>query len=124
MMKEVKIEGGEDLVRAVKRYGQNCIEEVKAITDIVQKRIVNDARSNHPYTDRTTNLTQSIQQGPVEVSDKKISGVVEARMEYASFVEFGTSRSKPYPFMLPALLQNLPTFRASIQAAIKRARAK
>lgn len=88
------------------------------------------ARSAHPYTDRTGKLTQSIS-GKVLVSTTGgATGVIEAKASYASYVEGGTAAhairgnpflrfqvngqwvtttkevqhpgTKPYPFMGPA----------------------
>ena len=119
----IEVEGLNHVREAIKKYGENLVQEIVDVTGMIQTRIVDDAKINHPYRDRTGNLTQSIQIGPVAVDDKGVEGVVEARMEYASFVEFGTSRNKPYPYLVPALLRALPTFRASVKAAIARAKA-
>jgi len=66
-------------------------------------RIANRAKVDHPYIDRTGNLTGSIQAEKPEVSIDKISGETTAGMEYAPHVELGSSNSRPYPFMFPAL---------------------
>ena len=124
MIKTISVEGLNQVEAGLKKYGENLMKELVDITGKVQALVVNEAKLHHPYTDRTGHLTDSIQVGPVLVSDKLIEGVVEARMEYASYVEFGTSRAKPYPFMVPALLKNIPKFRASVNAAILRAKAK
>jgi hypothetical protein len=57
------------------------------------------ARENHPYTDRSSNLTLSIGGYLVEQSELGAEGEIEAKADYASYVDKGTSRSKPYPFM-------------------------
>ncbi len=120
----INVTGLNDVKAAIKRYGDSLVSEIVDITGMVQARVVEDAKMNHPYQDRTTHLTQSIQIGPVSVDDKGIEGVVEARQPYASYVEFGTSRARAFPFLVPALLNNIPTFRASVKAAINRAKAK
>lgn len=56
------------------------------------------AKENHPFTDRTYNLMKSIQAVPTAEG-----AYLSARMEYASFVEYGTSRNKPYPYLQPAI---------------------
>lgn len=124
MIASVQISGMNEVAAGIKKYGDNVVEEIVTVAGKVQALVVNYAKQHHPYTDRTTNLTQSIQEGPITVSAKKIEAVVEARMEYASFVEFGTSRSHAYPFMLPAVLRYKPTFEQSIAAAAKKARTK
>ena len=120
----IKVEGLNEVKGAIKKYGENLTHDIVDIVGMIQARVVNEAKQNHPYRDRTGNLTQSIQPGPVTADEKSVEGVVEARMEYASYVEFGTSRARPYPYLVPALLQNLPTFRASVKAAISSAKAK
>jgi len=119
----VQVKGLNDVRAAIGKYGKNLAQEIVDITGQVQALVVNDARMNHPYTDRTGNLTQSIQPGPVEATERMVSGVIEARMQYASFVEFGTSRARPFPFLVPAMLRIIPRYRESVKAAIAKAKA-
>lgn len=89
-----------DLRRALGN-GQRALErETSHLTEVYAKDVADDARANHPYTDRTGDLTSSIQAiaGP---------GLYEAQVfagtEYASYVEEGVSgRSRPYPYLGPA----------------------
>ncbi len=113
------IEGIPQVVKNLSRYEDLAIKGIVAAAQISQADVVNDARNNHPYTDRTGNLTNSIQPGRVEVTDSEVLAYVEARMEYASFVEFGTSRAHPYPFLTPAMLREAPTFRRNIARQVE-----
>lgn len=68
------------------------------------------AKEHAPWTDRTANLRNSIQGGVVEASPQQVVGAVSMgypgfgmSMEYAAFVELGTSRSAAYPAMWPAV---------------------
>jgi HK97 gp10 family phage protein len=45
-------------------------------------------------------------------------GAVEARVEYAAWLEFGTRRIAPRPFLRPALERNMPRIREMIQHAV------
>lgn len=56
------------------------------------------AKDNHPYQNRTGNLTRSIQSVPT-----RTGAYLSARMDYAPYVEFGTRRSRPYPYLRPAI---------------------
>jgi HK97 gp10 family phage protein len=56
------------------------------------------AKTNHPYQDRTGNLTKSIQSVPTSTG-----AYLSARMPYAHFVEWGTRHAKPYPYLRPAI---------------------
>lgn len=60
------------------------------------------ARAEHPYTDRTGDLTASIEALPARTMGDRVEGGVVAGMDYASFVDEGTSRARPYPYMEPA----------------------
>lgn len=109
------------LPKVLKNLNDYSVKVLQACVDaaqISQARIVNSARSNHPYKDRTGNLTNSIQPGNVEVSEEGITAYVEARMSYASFVEFGTSRAKAYPFLTPAMIAEYPNYRKTMTKLI------
>lgn len=54
---------------------------------------VREAQSNHPYTDRTHNLTGQSHAEQVDGEAEMVWPVA-----YAGFVDKGTSRAKPYPF--------------------------
>lgn len=60
------------------------------------------ARAEHPYTDRTGNLTASIEALPARYVGEHVEGGVVAGMDYASYVNEGTSRARAYPYMDPA----------------------
>lgn len=111
--------GADQLVRNLTKYADRVLEGVVRASQIAQALVVNDARSDHPYVDRTQNLTNSIQPGQVEVTDKDVTAYVEARMAYASFVEFGTSRARAYPFLTPAMLRNAANYRRAIQKEVQ-----
>lgn len=53
------------------------------------------AKQEHPYTDRTGDLTGNAH---VEEDHAKGGGIMTWPEEYASFVDKGTVRSKKYPF--------------------------
>lgn len=66
------------------------------------------ARAEHPYTDRTGDLTASIEALPARTMGDRVEGGVVAGMDYASFVDEGTSRARPYPYMEPAAQASEP----------------
>lgn len=122
MSLKVEIKGMDQLVRNLSRYPDELLKGVVAAVQMTQAMIVNDARADHAYTDRTGNLTNSIMPGEVEITDEEVTGYVEARMQYATFVEFGTSRAKAYPFLTPAMLRNAKTFRDNVARQVKAVR--
>ena len=115
----MEVRGQEELLRNLSKYGQVKVAEIYQAVATVQAMVVNDARMTHPYTDRTTNLTKSIQAGVVTLDDDTVSAEVKAEAEYASFVEMGTSRSKPYPFLTPAIERNQAVFFKAVKKAMR-----
>ena len=113
------VSGVEELLRNISHYEKEKVEEIYQACAAIQALVINDARANHPYTDRTGHLTQSIMAGVVTVSDENVTAEVKAEKEYASFVEMGTSRSKPFPFLLPAVERNQASFFRAVQKAMR-----
>ena len=64
----------------------------------------------------TGNLKGSI---TTEVRPGDLVGVVEATADYAAFVEFGTSRMRPQPFMRPAQDRNTEPFMQALAQLIE-----
>lgn len=115
----IEVHGIPQLVKNLSRYADEAIKAVVTAAQISQALVVNDATNDHPYKDKTGNLTNSIQPGAVEVSDTEVVAYIEARMAYASFVEFGTSRARAYPFLTPALIRQGNNFRRAIIRELK-----
>lgn len=96
------------------------IKELIEATDLSTMMVRDFAKHNHPYHDWTQNLTNSIFMQPAKVEGAFIVGKFGAGMEYAAAVEFGTSHSRPYPFMLPALKQNQTKIEQVLKGTVKR----
>lgn len=116
----VTIIGLPKVIKNLGKYSELVLQACVDAAQISQARIVNSARTDHPYKDRTGNLTNSIQPGNVEVSEQGVTAYVEARMSYASFVEFGTSRAHAYPFLTPAMIAELPNYKKTMGQLIKK----
>lgn len=117
----MKVEGMEQLNKLFTSLDGMTKEAVSAGLLLFTKDVAEYARQNHPYQNQTGNLEISTQAMPVEVEDGKLVGVVKAGMGYAPNVEFGTSRSAPYPFLTPAvnaLSPSLPDRLAAIERGV------
>ncbi len=91
--------------------------------------IQNEAKTNHPYTDRTGLLTNSIQAVQPKIKGNKIEGEVVAGMGYAADVELGGEKveggnpnRRAYPFMFPALEKMSQPINRGVMSAIKQIR--
>ena len=113
--------GLNDLLRYIDKTKSTVITAVAAAVGQVTIEIAEDAKTNHSFTNRTGNLENSIQPLPVKVDGSTISGGVNAGMEYAKFVEYGTSKAAPYPFLTPAVEANKDNLTNTVAEAINRA---
>lgn len=77
-----------------------------------------DQTSLSPHT-RTGTLKSSINVAPGGLVDQY---EVRADAAYAPFVEFGTARSRPHPFMFPAAESKRRTWEKRVRKAMKEAR--
>lgn len=70
--------------------------------------VVHSAKAEHAYTDRTGRLTRSIRayapRGRFSRDTLRVE--IVAATDYASYVERGTTRSRPYAFLGPAAERN------------------
>ncbi len=85
------------------------------------------ARAEHPYQNRTGDIERKTElAGPDGTFTAGTLVVfVEADTEYASFVDEGTARSRPFPFLLPAYEREEPSivdlFNDAMREAAQRA---
>jgi len=101
-----------------KRIEENCR---LALSEVLQQ-MVSYARANHPYKDRSGNLTASIGADVGGFNSGKISASFYALAEYAQDVEYGTHRgSPPLPFMRPTIERFKPELEAALQRAMQSA---
>ncbi|MFZ1361346.1 MAG: HK97-gp10 family putative phage morphogenesis protein [Candidatus Nanopelagicales bacterium] len=70
---------------------------------------------------RTGNLRNSIRHREVTASTDMIVGEVNPGATYAIYVEYGTSRMGPQPFMHPAYDQHVGAFKQAMQQLAERA---
>lgn len=115
-----KIEGLDELKRNLDIFEKEAKGNVVGAVFHGAVLIQNEAKSNHPYTDRTQALTNSIQAQPPEVKGTSIIGETIAGQEYAGHVEFGSRNSRPYPFLFPAMEKMSTVIQKGVGDVIKR----
>lgn len=119
---DVTVEGLNDLLKNIDVLKDNERTAVAAALGVVSQEIAQYAQQNHAFNNRTGNLEASIQALPIEEeAGQPVSGV-KAGMEYAPYVEFGTSRSAPYPFLVPAVEANKQNLLDTVAKAVERAK--
>lgn len=93
-------------------FDQNVQDVVHLNAIAIESR----ASTVYPYQRRSGNLAGS---GSVEFGD--LSATVGFGAEYAAFVELGTTRNAPYPFLVPAVDYQEPTYLKQLNAVVKSA---
>ena len=116
----LQVLGRDQLVHNLAKVQGELLDALVVAVEISQAGVSNFAKANHPYVDRTGQLTNSIQPGAVVVAKDNITGEIIADKAYASWVELGTSRSRPFPFLYPALAQEAQKFSNRVRNAFTR----
>lgn len=108
---------------------REAIEKTRLLETELQRRIqfvmewwgelvVQEMRRDHAYTDRTGNLTRSMGYEAHPLVYGKGVLILFANMWYAEAVEYGTPRSRPYPYFWPKIYQLLPVLWPELQKAV------
>jgi HK97 gp10 family phage protein len=109
---DIKVEGLESLLKALDQIAGLNEPAAKAIELYLQK-VVADAKADVPV--RTGTLQRSIMFWGGEGEY-----YVGSQVHYAGYVEFGTSRMAPRPYLTPALMQNIPMLRQTLGDMIEK----
>jgi HK97 gp10 family phage protein len=92
-----------------------------ALVDILNQ-MVNYAKRNHPYKDRSGNLSRSIKGEINNSNNEMLSASFKAEAEYAEAVEYGTHKgSAPLPFMRPTIELFKPRLEEALRDAVQQA---
>lgn len=107
---------GDELKRRITRAAKEGIDSTMALAVI-------HAKQHHPWVNRTGTLEGSINiyQHAQEKGEGTVSGLWgSADVMYAIFLELGTSRMSPFPYLRPAADAEYPKLAALIQRAFAR----
>ena len=80
----------------------------------------NQAHMNKRYANQTSTLTRSINPNIDKVTVNGVEGHIGTNVEYAPFLEYGTSRNRAYPFLFPALVAVKHIFLKRLKIAMSR----
>jgi HK97 gp10 family phage protein len=98
MSLSIRWTGKDEFIKALRLMTNLDVPINEAATEYTHK-VVEDAKMIVPVkTGRLRNNIRSYNRGN--------SHIVEANTEYAGYVEFGTSRQNPQPYLFPSLLYN------------------
>lgn len=111
------VRGWKQVIRNLSNYNNRTVRRVVSAVQATQAQVINEARTLVPVI--TGNLQNSIGPGKIVIRQGSVEARVFALMDYANFVEFGTSKQKAKAFLGPAILRHQGTFRSNIQKAMR-----
>ena len=115
-MNEIKISNENLLKNKLNTYSLKTISNLQKGIEKGCLRIEGDAKKKCPCD---TGLLRSSIQHRVENKDTNVEGIIGTKTEYASFVEFGTSKQRPQPYLVPAYKENLEQIKNDIENFLK-----
>lgn len=120
MRLKVDLDGGRRLGAKVDLISKRLRNNIKKDVMETGQAIVNEARANLIANGSyiTGNLHDSIEVKQVGELDV----VVGTDVEYAPYVEYGTSRARPYPYWNPAVIPHAKAFDRRMKRRIRELR--
>lgn len=128
MRYETTIVGSDKIKVVMQRFTDGLDKHVAANLEYVADRVKGDAQEMCPVD--TGSLQRSIRKEVISKPSQKIwqisvraGGYVtnpktRRKVDYAAYVEYGTSTNRPQPFLQPALMQNKEAIHAAVAQAV------
>ncbi len=120
MNEPIQVLGREALVKNLSGLSGQVLDQLLAAVEMTQAEVATEARTNHPYVTRTGQLEHSAQPGAIEITETTVTAEVVEDKDYASFVELGTSKARPFPHLYPALLSRASAYRNRVAYVVKK----
>ena len=113
------VRGTKQLIAKLGRIDDRVAQRVEQIVAATAINVQNDAKQN--LVDNGSVVTATLKNSILAKKDpsKPLTYRVGTPVEYAAFVEYGTVRSRPKPYLEPALRDNAADFKKKIKKAVK-----
>jgi HK97 gp10 family phage protein len=123
---DFNLSGVSDLVEELDRMTVNSALVIDEALKLAAEPILADARQTTAFVDRSGKLRKSLVVSKVKIKNGQkfiLAGAFDADVFYARMVEFGTSKAKPHPFLMPAFERHkekaYEIIRLKLQEALK-----
>lgn len=119
MTQEEANKRNQECIDNFRKYSVSLDTDLKIGLEMACIIVEGDAVLTHPWNNDTGHLQSSITHRVVnEVNGAE--GQVGTNVEYGTFLEFGTQKMKPYPWLTPALNRNKSKINSIISKQMKR----
>ena len=116
----VEVEGLEEFKRSCEEARRELDAGLYSAVKEAAEAGAKEARDNHPYRNRTGMLERNTVALMLREGFNNYEGEIFANREYASYVNDGTSRSRPYPFMPQAEAKARQVFDRIVDSTVAR----
>lgn len=114
---KVDVTGIDETIEGLKKYFKSVEDNIK---DVVKESAVNiESKSKMKAPVDTGNLRRGITH---QVLDNGLDAEIGTYdIEYAPYIEYGTSKNPAKPYLRPSLEEELPNFQKLLERAVKKA---
>lgn len=116
MAARMTIQGLDELERKLDKITVESRNNIVQALDVAGLMVLRSAQQKCPVD--TGNLRASLTK---EVSDRELYAVVGTKVHYAPYVEYGTRRMRPKPYLKPAFYENEKDIRQKLSQAVLKA---
>ena len=105
-----------EVIEAKDRAIETALTEIGLLAERFTKQEISRPKGHADGTVRPSVITGELRRSidyEVDAADESV--YVGTNIEYGKYVEFGTSRSGEYPFLRPAVTQNMDAYKAVAQ---------
>lgn len=111
-------------MRILSWHGAEIMARVEAACVVAIDETTRDcvgwSKANHPWQNRTGDLEASLEAKPATKSGSRISGFWGSfTIPYAPYLEHGTDRMRPFPYLIPSAQVNYPKLAGRIKAGVR-----
>jgi hypothetical protein len=121
MFARLVVTGIDQAIRGADAAEALFIKAIEADLEWFGETVSTDAKKDHPYIDRTGELTRSIGYTVESWRGRILQVNVFATASYAEAVEYGTARSRAYPYLFPKFYQYLDALQAKLKVSVNAA---
>lgn len=113
--------GVEEAIEGADLAEKLLLQYVSEALDWFGRIVSEEAKADHPYEDRTGELTKSIGYTVESWRGNHVQVNVYSLAVYADEIEFGTARSRAYPFIFPRFYAHIEELQTKVKEAVNRA---
>lgn len=139
---KLTLEGNKELKAALRQFGMQADKELKAIVQGTAQNVRSHAIKSiqrgtksgvvyDKYSPRRTHRASGAGEAPATDTGRLASSIaaridgksaeVVAGVDYAAWLEFGTQKMQPRPFMVPAMEKERPAWNRRLQSIVDKA---